>query len=373
MQIAALYYDGQTSQAHPVELSVKDSDLAIQFPDAADIKWAKSEVKFVETPTETTPIRLRHGFEGDERVVIKDSRHANELVRHFPLIAKREKTWSKNAKRLFIWGGAAIASLTFTVMVAIPIIAKQVTDNLPTSFENQMGKQATEQIIKAVAFLEKRNPDNTLICGRPGDQANRALNKLMTRIVPAAPNGLKPILKVVDLKMENAFALPGGNIVLFRGLLESMESPDELAGVLAHELGHLKYKHSTKIFIEQTGTSVLIGLLFGDVTGGTALAGIGQALLNSAHTRDAEREADVFALDVLNRENISALPAARFFERLHDKHGGIEKTLGLLNTHPMSQDRAAFFKNNATGTRPSMSVSDWAAIKSMCAGATEAK
>ena len=373
MRISALYYDGQTSAAHRVEIETQNGDLVIFFQDGHKISWATNDVKFVEPPTATTAVRLRRGFEGVERLVIEDGRCADELRLHFPLINKGDKIWSKNAKRFFIWGGIAIASLVFTVLVAIPIVAEQVVDHLPASFENQMGKQATDQIIKAVAFLEKRNSETQLICGVPGGKAEQILNKLITRFLPADTQGLAPNLKVVDLKMENAFALPGGHMVLFRGLLDVMESPDELAGVLAHELGHLNYKHSTKVFIEQTGTSVLIGLLFGDVTGGTALAGIGQALLNSAHTRDAEREADAFALEVLNRENISALPAARFFERLHEKDGGLEKTLGLLNTHPMSQDRADFFKDQATGTQPSMSADEWRAIKTMCAGSPETK
>lgn len=366
MQTDALYYDGTTSQAYAATLQLTPEHLAIELEDGTKFNWAADDVKLVEPPTSSTPLRLRCGFEDDARLLIEDPARFEDFKRIYPHIAKGENLWGKNSRRLIIWGSAAVASVAFTVLVAVPIIAQQVAENLPPSFERKMGREASEQIIKAVAFLEKRNPETKLVCGVADDPGNKALSRLINRLKPAQTGGLSPVLKVVDLKMENAFALPGGHMVLFRGLLDKMEGAEELAGVLAHELGHLRYNHSTKIFIERTGTSVLIGMLFGDVTGGTALAGIGQALLNSAHTRDAEREADTFALETLNRENIRSEPTVRFFERLDAQHGNLEQTLGLLNTHPMSTERAQYFAENGTGTRTAMPDRDWKAIKSVC-------
>ncbi len=367
MVIRALYYDGETSNAHPVELSLANGELGISGIDKTARVWSSDEVKAVEKPTSTTPLRLRRGFDGDERLVIADENAQIEIMRYFPLINQQDKVWSRNAKRLVGWGSAAIASLVFTVLVAIPMIAQQISDSLPASYEHKMGEQAYEQIIKTLTFIERKNSDARLTCVTKDNSAERHLAELAGRLLPDKSLENRPQIKVVNFKMENAFALPGGHIVLFRGLLENLQHPDELAGILAHEIGHVVYRHTTKIFIEQAGTSALIGLIFGDVTGGTAIAGLGQALLNSAHTREAEQEADAYALNVLNRENISAVPAARFFERLFAEQGHMEQTLSLLNTHPMSNERATFFKDHATGTKPSLSDDAWKAIKNMCA------
>ncbi len=367
MMIPALYYDGRTSQAHVAQLSLQNTGLTVQLEDGRKIIWGAEEVKFVEPPTATTPFRLRQGFNGAERLVIADSSWQKILIGYYPLITQPDNLWSKNAKRLFGWGGAAVISLVFTVLVAVPLIARQVAENLPLAVEQQIGQQAFEHIVKTLAFIEQRTSENNLICGASGTKVDQHLAKLIHRLLPAQTATIKPLIKVVDLKMDNAFALPGGHIVLFRGLLEKLQDPNELAGIVAHELGHVAYRHSTKVFVEQLGTSVLIGLLFGDVTGGAAVAGLGQALLNSSHTREAEREADTYAIEVLNRENISALPAARFFQRLFEDQGRLEKRLSLLNTHPMSDDRADFFQANSTGTSPAMSDDAWIAIKNICA------
>lgn len=366
MLIRALYYDGKTSTAHPVNLSLIEGNLAVRGEDGLEFIWPFENIKSIEPPSPTTPLRLKNGYHGAERLVISDATTHEEIIRHFPRMNERDKIWSQNAKRLVGWGTAAMVSLVFTVLVAIPLIATQIADNLPASFEKEMGEQAYEQILKTLTFIDGRNDERRLTCGTPGDTADVHLSQLMARLLTQQYKGAEPLIQVVNFQMQNAFALPGGHIVVFRGLLENLQHPDELAGILAHEIGHVIHRHSTKIFIEQLGTSALVGLWFGDVTGGTAVAGLGQALLNSTHTREAEREADAYALDALNRENISALPAARFFERLFSAQGGMEKGLSLLNTHPMSDARASYFKTNSTGTQPSLSNDAWLTIKNMC-------
>ena len=95
---------------------------------------------------------------------------------------------------------------------------------------------------------------------------------------------------VLATPIPNAFALPGGKVYLFSGLLAKAENPDEIAGVLAHELGHLKHRDSTRNLIYNGGTSFLIGLLFGDVTGSGALIFASRSLMTASYSREAEAE-----------------------------------------------------------------------------------
>ena len=99
---------------------------------------------------------------------------------------------------------------------------------------------------------------------------------------------------VLSTPIPNAFALPGAKIYLLNGLLAKAENPDEIAGVLAHEFGHLKHRDATRNLIYNGGTSFLIGLLFGDVTGSGALIFASRSLVTSSYSREAEYNADTF-------------------------------------------------------------------------------
>src|SRR6202000_2957847 len=95
--------------------------------------------------------------------------------------------------------------------------------------------------------------------------------------------------------------LSGGKVYLFNGLLARAESPDEIAGVLAHEFGHLKHRDGMRNLIYNGASAFLIGLVFGDVTGSGAVIFTSRALVTSSYSRDAESNADAFSIEVMHR------------------------------------------------------------------------
>ena len=101
--------------------------------------------------------------------------------------------------------------------------------------------------------------------------------------------------------IPNAFALPGGMIYLFNGLLAKAENPDEIAGILAHEFGHLSHRDGTRNLIYNGGMSFLIGLLFGDITGSGALIFASRSLVTASYSREAEQDADTFAIEAMQQ------------------------------------------------------------------------
>ena len=137
--------------------------------------------------------------------------------------------------------------------------------------------------------------------------------------------------------MENALALPGGRIYLLDGLLQQARSPDELAGILAHELGHVHHRDGMRRLIQTGGTSFLFGLLFGDVTGAGAVIFVGRSMLDASYSRDAERSADAFAIDVMHKLGRSPLPSGDLLFRITGAAGEKE------HQHPVqpSADRGA--------------------------------
>ena len=169
-------------------------------------------------------------------------------------------------------------------------------------------------------------------------------------------------------KIPNAIALPGGKIYLFDGLLQKAESPDEVAGILAHELGHVHHRHVMRTLIHNGGTSFLIGLLLGDVTGGSAVIFATRQLLQASHSREAEQEADDFAITMMRKLGRSPVPMAELLFRITGAEG---KQLGgftILNSHPLTEDRlAAAKKNDAPEHRAGDSfASEWRALKAIC-------
>lgn len=140
---------------------------------------------------------------------------------------------------------------------------------------------------------------------------------------------------LVQDKAINAFAMPGGIVVVHSGLLAATRSPEELAGVLAHEVQHVELRHSLRSLIKQMGLSAVWALVSGDLAaaaGGKAA----QQMMSLKFSRDAEREADAAGFEALLHAAINPAGMPAFFATL-DKTGAAPPE--LLSTHPASDAR----------------------------------
>lgn len=136
----------------------------------------------------------------------------------------------------------------------------------------------------------------------------------------------------------NALALPAGVVVLTDELVALAANDDELRGVLAHEVGHLARRHAMRHLIASSTTALLIGAVLGDVSGSSGLiASVPTVLVDSAYSRDLEREADDFAFRYLAAHDVDPAALGRLLERLAEQHGG--ESGGLLASHPSFQER----------------------------------
>src|SRR5204863_8133443 len=199
---------------------------------------------------------------------------------------------------------------------------------VPASFERRLGDVADSQV-KAV-FSAKA-------CDRAAGQ--KAFAKLVTAIREAADLDTSVQSGVLSTSVPNAFALPGGKVYLFEGLLAKAENADEIAGVLAHELGHLKHRDNMRGLIYNGGTSFLIGLLFGDITGSGALIFASRSLVTASYSREAEQNADTFSVAVMQRLGRSPKPMGELMFRVTGKEG--DSSLSILASHPLTEDRLA--------------------------------
>jgi beta-barrel assembly-enhancing protease len=175
------------------------------------------------------------------------------------------------------------------------------------------------------------------------------INQLGNRIASANdPRGLRYTFYVVNSDQINAFAVPGGYIYVNRGVIERAGNESELAGVLAHEIGHVVERHSIEQLQRAQGANTLLSILYGAVLrrnpGSVERVGVQAAgtAVFAGYSRDAEREADRDAIGFLVRVGISPRGLPSFFEKLLAEHrSNPSRVAQWFATHPTTQERIA--------------------------------
>ena len=348
---SAIYFDGVSSRRRTVTLRLSDR-LEIGEDGQALAAWDYSDIRRVDGPSGM--LRLSSlSAPALARLEIRDSVLAAELVSRSARIDDNA-TGRRGIATIVGWSIAAAASIVAVVLFGLPLIADRLAPLVPEAFERRLGDVADSQV---KAMFDAK------VCDDPAGQ--KAFEKLVTAIRQSAGLDTSVQSGVLSSSVPNAFALPGGKVYLFNGLLAKAENADEIAGVLAHELGHLKHRDNMRGLIHNGGTSFLIGLLFGDITGSSALIFGARTLVTSSHSREAETNADSFAIDVMHRLGRPAKPTGELLLRVTGKEG---KGLSIISTHPLSEDRLARMSRQdppASGP-PLLSAQEWMALKSIC-------
>lgn len=203
-------------------------------------------------------------------------------------------------------------------------IAEWGAGKLPYSVDQSIGKHAADQQL-----------EDATLC------TNEALTGAVEGIVGRLATGLDEEYRdlnvyVVETEQVNAFALPGGYIFVLTGLLEKLESPEELIGVLGHEIGHVVHRHGVKRVARSLWLRFLVAYFFGDLGSAGDILTVGASqLIGLKFDRDQERESDVFGLDLMVKTGIEPGTFPNFFTRLP---GGSMPDWFL--THPNPQERA---------------------------------
>jgi predicted Zn-dependent protease len=226
---------------------------------------------------------------------------------------------------------------------------------VPQAFERRLGDVAEGQV--KTMFGGK-------ICDNASGQA--AFTKLVNAVRESVGLDTSIQSQVLSSPIPNAFALPGGKVYVFNGLLAKAENADEIAGILAHELGHLSHRDGTRNLIYNGGTSFLIGLLFGDITGSGALIFASRSLVTASYSREAEQNADTFAIDAMHGLGRSPKPMGELMFRVTGKEG--DKSLSILASHPLTEDRLARMSNEdrPPSGPPLLTAAEWASLKAIC-------
>lgn len=180
-----------------------------------------------------------------------------------------------------------------------------------------------------------------------GTLANKCLDSIKNRL--EGQNGVKVNLYLVEQSEVNAFAMMGNHIVVYSGLVQHCKNAEAVAGVLAHEMGHVYLHHVRAKVLKDIGIGVAVSIFFGDMDG--FLASVVHHLGSTAFDREQEAEADVYSSELLKRREIALTPLVAFFQDLAKKEGNLMKKATILSTHPDSEQRALkiqeFIRENA--------------------------
>ncbi|WP_221797157.1 M48 family metallopeptidase [Oceanobacter mangrovi] len=240
---------------------------------------------------------------------------------------------------------AVVALLVLFSPVALYLsmspLTRMAANQVPPEWEAEMGKSVFAQYQVNYQMLPQQQAQDLLL----------PITAPLLAALPPMPYEYQ--FYVANDASINAFALPGGYIVIHSGLILEADNANELLGVLAHEISHVTQKHSLRNIISTMGTYVVVGLVLGDATGLAAvLADAAPLLLRQSYSRDFEREADREGFVLLQRANIDPRGLQSFFVRLREEEQKrlqaltdgesndlVESSYALLSTHPATGER----------------------------------
>lgn len=237
------------------------------------------------------------------------------------------------------------------------LLVEWAVSRIPVEWERQLGESAYRDFLAQQTVVKE-------------GAAVAAVDEITRRLTEKIPdNPYKFEVTVVKSDVVNAFALPGGYVVVFTGLMRKAESGEEIAGVLSHEVNHVLQRHGLERIVKQVGLIAVVTIVLGDHQGLVGLMKeVGVELLTLKFGRAQETEADVTGIRLLHRAKIDPDGMIRFFERLSEKE---QDRVEILSTHPMSEGRAARLKAEVAALPKQLSEPfgfDWKVVQETVTG-----
>ncbi len=238
---------------------------------------------------------------------------------------------------------------------AIRAGARTAVHAVPASVDREIGAMAFKSM-----DLGGPEIDDPVVVG--------AMQSMVDRLAPhAALDDMEFEVHVIDSPMVNAFALPGGTIVVFTGLIAKADDAEQVAGVLAHEMAHATLRHGLHRIGQSLGLAAAINLLLGDARGLVATgAELFQVASVNSYSREQENAADQEGARMLHAAAIDPMALTRFFETLKEEHGDLPGVVAWISTHPQHEERIAAIRDQVAQWPPLESVAidvDWADVQ----------
>lgn len=337
MTIKGYYFDGKSPLRRSVLLSREEKTLRLQG-DGVDVCYPIDTVQ-VSAPLGNVRRSLRFA-DGALCELLDDSDLSRLMGAKDRPLHRFISHWERSIPLVLLALILTIATVIGFIRYGMPLITKRVVQTIPTASEKRLGTESLEMIDKYLMKPSKL----------PADK-RRQVTDMFQRMKPDLPGARDYRLEFRSSKAigANAFALPGGIIVVTDGMVELARTEGELAGVLAHEAGHQHARHALRHVLQSTGSGLLIAAITGDITSITTLsATLPTTLIDAGYSREFENEADDAAVAYCRRKGISPKVYAGMLARLqsdHDKKSGEKGTskvwtpADLFASHPSTPER----------------------------------
>lgn len=351
------YFDGRTARVHCALLSFR-GDRAVLSQDGGQVLAEFDRASLVAIEDEHAPVAttLTSRDQPGTRIVFDSADQARTVLWLLAPSSRSDRGIAATWPALAMWSIAALFVVA-AIYVIFPKLIGPITAMIPRTLEKRIGDGLMIEFAKRWPMCDAR-------AGRA------ALDEIVKRLAPSERGYGEFQVHVLSSPLVNAFAAPGNHIAVFSGLIERSRSPEEVAGVIAHEIGHHIKRHPMRGVVESVGASALMSAIFGGMTS-EAVSAWGASLYSLKFGREAEREADAIAADLLRVAGIGTDGLIRFFERaVAQSEGAQEGVFAYLTTHPSPGERIEEVRRSASPmARQALSPESWTSLRAICGDA----
>lgn len=289
-----------------------------------DVYWLVKDITAFNEQAISTEIQYKNKQGEIERLVVRDEALLRELKTHLRSHARVfASVWAK----LTLIAGIIIGILLIAYLWIFPWLGERVAMNFSKDYEISMG----EQMYQSIAAGYKID-----------DHKTNVLNEFYKQLHYTVDYPIK--ITVVESGEMNAFAIPGGHIVVYDAILERMKTPEELAALLAHESSHVALRHSLKNIFRSLARKMFLALIFGNESGMVSVAvDHADELKGLQYSRALETEADDNGLQLMEKSHINVQGMLRLMQMLQQESNG-PQVPGVLSTHPVFEERIDHIK-----------------------------
>jgi Zn-dependent protease with chaperone function len=359
MAVSATYYDGQSARMQDVRVSADNHAITFSGPDTLPNTWSIAGLHAIDPPAPGQPYRLTHDERPGARLVLQDEAFIAALLARNPQLKGGYS--QRDIGHLLGWTFGGLAFFAALGYLALYVIPGPIAAALPQSWRERTGNEMEQAMSMGMARCTNSDGE-------------KAIGHLIANLAEGTPDIPSISVRVYEIPIVNAFALNGGHIVVTKKLIETADKPEELAGVLAHEIGHVAHKHPETQMVRLAGMEVLTSL-FSGTNGGNMTSNVAFLAVVLKQSREAESEADAYGREMLAKAQIDPEGMKTFFEKMlkiEKEQGSDSKALhvlgSILSTHPGTEERIKEIKPLPAGVtpKPALSDEDWKALKKIC-------
>jgi Zn-dependent protease with chaperone function len=363
-KLAVDYFDGRSSRSHAALVQIKDKQALItQRPNG--LQLARVAVKEVQWPERTRYGARIAQLPGGASVQSRDADAWDAWAASQGLgqsvVVRAQQSWRGVALALVL----LVATLGAAYQWGLPVFARGAAALVPTAVDETLGRNALIQIDASLMKPTQLSPETQ-------SRIRQRFAQGVQQTYGADAPGYQLEFRQSTIG-PNAFALPGGTMVMTDELVELVKDDEVLMGVLGHELGHVAHRHGMRQLVQVTAMQAALSVAFGDYGSLITLAPL--VLGSTAYSRDHEREADAESIRFMRAARISPLVMVKFFEavraeqaaKARAKNGpGAESAqdtkretksetktrknplgISIISSHPADEERMRLFREAA--------------------------